>query len=80
MPDRAAEEQVERAALRGGKTSADAVWTVFRQTVHLRAEREKGQWTDAQAVGRYRPASRTAHTDGVRQKTEKISRNQEILN
>ena len=79
-PERAAEEQVERAALRGGETAADAGRAVFRQAVHLRAEREKGQWTDAQAVGRYRSASRAAHTDGVGQKTEKISRNREILN
>ena len=79
-PERAAEEQVERAAMRGGETAADAGRAVFRQAVHLRAEREKGQWTDAQAVGRYRSASRAAHTDGVGQKTEKISRNREILN
>ena len=31
-------------------------------------------------VDRYRSASRAAHTDGVGQKTEKISRNREILN
>ena len=79
-PERAAEEQVERAALRGGETAADAGRAVFRQAVPLRAEREKDQWTDAQAVGRYRSASRAAHTDGVGQKTEKISRNREILN
>ena len=79
-PERAAEEQVERAAMRGGETAADAGRAVFRQAVHLRAEREKGQWTDAQAVGRYRSASRAAHTDSVGQKTEKISRNREILN
>ena len=79
-PERAAEEQVERAALRGGEMAADAGRAVFRQAVPLRAEREKDQWTDAQAVGRYRSASRAAHTDGVGQKTEKISRNREILN
>ena len=79
-PERAAEEQVERAALRGGETAADAGRTVFRQAVQLWAERQKAQWTDAQAVGRYRSASRAAHTDGVGQKTEKISRNREILN
>ena len=79
-PERAAEEQVERAALWGGETAADAGRAVFRQAVPLRAEREKDQWTDAQAVGRYRSASRAAHTDGVGQKTEKISRNREILN
>ena len=79
-PERAAEEQVERAAMRGGETAADAGRAVFRQAVPLRAEREKAQWTDAQAVGRYRSASRAAHTDGVGQKTEKISRNREILN
>ena len=79
-PERAAEEQVERAAMRGGETAADAGRAVFRQAVQLRAEREKAQWTDAQAVGRYRPASRAAHTDGVGQKTEKISRNRDILN
>ncbi len=50
-PERAAEEQVERAALRGGETAADAGRAVFRQAVPLRAEREKDQWTDAQAVG-----------------------------
>ena len=43
-PERAAEEQVERAALRGGETAADAGRAVFRQAVHLRAEREKAQW------------------------------------
>ena len=79
-PERAAEEQVERAAMRGGETAADAGRAVFRQGVQPRAEREKAQWTDAQAVGRYRSASRAAHTDGVGQKTEKISRNREILN
>ena len=79
-PERAAGEQVERAVLRGGETAADAGRAVFRQAVQLRAEREKAQWTDAQAVGRYRPASRAAHTDSVGQKTEKISRNREILN
>ena len=79
-PERAAEEQVERAALRGGEMAADAGRAVFRQAVPLRAEREKDQWTDAQAVDRYRSASRAAHTDGVGQKTEKISRNREILN
>ena len=79
-PERAAEEQVERAAMRGGETAADAGRAVFRQGVQPRAEREKTQWTDAQAVGRYRSASRAAHTDGVGQKTEKISRNREILN
>ena len=79
-PERAAEEQVERAAMRGGETAADAGRAVFRQAVPLRAEREKDQWTDAQAVGRYRSASRAAHTDSVGQKTEKISRNREILN
>lgn len=79
-PERAAEEQVERAALRGGEMAADAGRAVFRQAVPLRAEREKDQWTDAQAVGRYHSASRAAHTDGVGQKTEKISRNREILN
>ena len=79
-PERAAEEQVERAALRGGEMAADAGRAVFRQAVPLRAEREKDQWTDAQAVGRYRSASRAAHTDGVGQKTEKISRNRKILN
>ena len=79
-PERAAEEQVERAALRSGETAADTGRAVFRQAVHLRAEREKDQWSDAQAVGRYRSASRAAHTDGVGQKTEKISRNREILN
>ena len=79
-PERAAEEQVERAAMRGGETAADAGRAVFRQAVPLRAEREKDQWTDAQAVDRYRSASRAAHTDGVGQKTEKISRNREILN
>ena len=40
-PERAAEEQVERAALRGGETAADAGRAVFRQAVHLRAERER---------------------------------------
>ena len=79
-PERAAEEQVERAAMRGGETAADAGRAVFRQGVQPRAEREKAQWTDAQAVGRYRSASRAAHTDSVGQKTEKISRNREILN
>ena len=79
-PERAAEEQVERAVLRSGETAADAGRAVFRQAMPLRAEREKDQWTDAQAIGRYRPASRAAHTDDVRQKTEKISRNREILN
>ena len=79
-PERAAEEQVERAAMRGGETAADAGRAVFRQGVQPRAEREKAQWTDAQAVGRYRSASRAAHTDGVGQKTEKISRNRKILN
>ena len=79
-PERAAEEQVERAAMRGGETAADAGRAVFRQAVPLRAEREKDQWSDAQAVGRYRSASRAAHTDGVGQKTEKISRNRKILN
>lgn len=81
-PERAAEEQVERAALRSGETAADAGRAVFRQAVHLRAEREKAQWTDAgiQTGYSYRPASRAAHTDAVRQKTEKISRNREILN
>ena len=81
-PERAAEEQVERAALRGGETAADAGRAVFRQAVHLRAEREKVQWTDAgiQTGYSYRPASRAAHTGAVRQKTEKISRNREILN
>ena len=79
-PERAAEEQVERAALRSGETAADAGRAVFRQAVPPRAEREKDQWTDAQAVGRYRSASRAAHTDGVGQKTEKISRNRKILN
>ena len=81
-PERAAEEQVERAALRGGETAADAGRAVFRQAVHLRAEREKAQWTDAgiQTGYSYRPASRAAHTDAVGQKTEKISRNREILN
>ena len=79
-PERAAEEQVERAALRGGEMAADAGRAVFRQAVPLRAEREKDQWTDAQAVDRYRSASRAAHTDGVGQKTEKFSRNREILN
>ena len=79
-PERAAEEQVERAALRGGEMAADAGRAVFRQAVPLRAEREKDQWSDAQAVGRYRSASRAAHTDGVGQKTEKISRNRKILN
>ena len=79
-PERAAEEQVERAALRGGEMAADAGRAVFRQAVPLRAEREKDQWTDAQAVGRYRSASRAAHTDGVGQKTEKISRNRGLLN
>ena len=81
-PERAAEEQVERAALRSGETAADTGRAVFRQAVHLRAEREKAQWTDAgiQTGYSYRPASRAAHTDDVRQKTEKISRNREILN
>lgn len=79
-PERAAEEQVERAAMRGGETAADAGRAVFRQGVQPRAEREKAQWTDAQAVGRYRSASRAAHTDSLGQKTEKISRNREILN
>ena len=79
-PERAAEEQVERAAMRGGETAADAGRAVFRQAVPLRAEREKAQWTDVQAVGRYRSASRAAHTDGMGQKTEKISRNRKILN
>ena len=79
-PERAAEEQVERAAMRGGETAADAGRAVFRQGVQPRAEREKAQWTDAQAVGRYRSASRAAHTDSVGQKTEKISRNRKILN
>ena len=81
-PERAAEEQVERAALRSGETAADAGRAVFRQAVHLRAEREKAQWMDAgiQTGYSYRPASRAAHTDDVRQKTEKISRNREILN
>ena len=81
-PERAAEEQVERAALRSGETAADAGRAVFRQAVHLQAEREKAQWTDAgiQTGYSYRPASRAAHTDAVRQKTEKISRNREILN
>ena len=63
-----------------GEMAADAGRAVFRQAVPLRAEREKDQWTDAQAVDRYRSASRAAHTDGVGQKTEKISRNREILN
>ena len=73
---------MERAALRGGETAADAGRAVFRQAVHLQAEREKAQWTDAgiQTGYSYRPASRAAHTDAVRQKTEKISRNREILN
>lgn len=66
-PERAAEEQVERAALRGGETAADAGWAVFRQAVHLR---KNAQGTDA----------RTAHASDERQKTEKISRNREILN
>ena len=81
-PERAAEEQVERAVLRGGETAADTGRAVFRQAVHLRAEREKAQWTDAgiQTGYSYRPASWAAHTDAVRQKTEKISRNREILN
>ena len=81
-PERAAEEQVERAALRSGETAADTGRAVFRQAVHLRAEREKAQWMDAgiQTGYSYRPASRAAHTDDVRQKTEKISRNREILN
>ena len=79
-PERAAEEQVERAAMRGGETAADAGRAVFRQAVPLRAEREKDQWSDAQAVGRYRSASRAAHTDGVGQKTENISRHRKILN
>ena len=81
-PERAAEEQVERAVLRGGETAADAGRAVFRQAVHLRAEREKARWTDAgiQTGYSYRPASRAAHTDGGGQKTEKISRNREILN
>ena len=81
-PERAAEEQVERAALRSGEAAADTGRAVFRQAVHLRAEREKAQWTDAgiQTGYSYRPASRAAHTDAVRQKTEKISRNREILN
>lgn len=79
-PERAAEEQVERAVLRSGETAADAGRAVFRQAVPLRAEREKAQWTDVQAVGRYRSASRAAHTDGMGQKTEKISRNRKILN
>ena len=66
-PERAAEEQVERAALRGGETAADAGRAVFRQAVHLR---KNAQGTDA----------RTAHASDERQKTEKISRNREILN
>ena len=37
-PERAAEEQVERAALRGGEMAADAGRAVFRQAVPLRAE------------------------------------------
>lgn len=81
-PERAAKEQVERATLRGGEIAADAGRAVFRQAVPLRAEREKAQWTDAgiQTGYSYRPASRAAHTDGMGQKTEKISRNREILN
>ena len=66
-PERAAEEQVERAALRGGEMAADAGRAVFRQAVHLR---KNAQGTDA----------RTAHASDERQKTEKISRNREILN
>lgn len=66
-PERAAEEQVERAALRGGEMAADAGRVVFRQAVHLR---KNAQGTDA----------RTAHASDERQKTEKISRNREILN
>ena len=66
-PERSAEEQVERAALRGGETAADAGRAVFRQAVHLR---KNAQGTDA----------RTAHASDERQKTEKISRNREILN
>ena len=66
-PERAAEEQVERAALRGGETAADAGRAVFRQAVHLR---KNAQGTDA----------RTAHASDERQKTEKISRHREILN
>ena len=66
-PERAAEEQVERAALRGGETAADAGRAIFRQAVHLR---KNAQGTDA----------RTAHASDERQKTEKISRNREILN
>ena len=66
-PERAAEEQVERAALWGGETAADAGRAVFRQAVHLR---KNAQGTDA----------RTAHASDERQKTEKISRNREILN
>ena len=58
-PERAAEEQVERAALRGGEMAADAGRAVFRQAVPLRAEREKDQWTDAQAIGRYGGAGRS---------------------
>ena len=66
-PERAAEEQVERAALRGGETAADAGRAVFTQAVHLR---KNAQGTD----------SRTAHASDERQKTEKISRNRKILN
>ena len=66
-PERAAEEQVERAALRGGEMAADAGRAVFRQAVHLR---KNAQGTDA----------RTAHASDERQKTEKISRNRKILN
>ena len=66
-PERAAKEQVERAALRGGEMAADAGRAVFRQAVHLR---KNAQGTDA----------RTAHASDERQKTEKISRNREILN
>lgn len=66
-PERAAEEQVERAALRGGEMAADAGRAVFRQAVHLR---KNAQGTDA----------RTAHASDERQKPEKISRNREILN
>lgn len=81
-PERAAEEQVEHATMWGGEAAADAGRAVFRQAVHLRAEREKDQWTDAgiQTGYSYRSASRAAHTNGVRQKTEKISRFREILN
>ena len=80
-PERAAEEQVEHATMWGGEAAADAGRAVFRQAVHLRAEREKDQWTDAgiQTGYSYRSASRAAHTNGVRQKTEKISRFREIF-